>query len=341
MWKSKQFWGGFVGIGLLIFCLKDIRPSTLDELWARVNLVYLLPAILFSILYQMLRTFRWRVLISQQLPLGHVASLPIYGVCSFFSVAMPALTGQVGKLIFLSKRLNLRKSFIFSTMFMEILFDAVSLVFFIILTSAAFVFPSEYRDIGIIVSTVTISLMIIMYLLLHFRENINGFCRSALRSKWPGVYIVIRKFLHSFTKGLTLLKNARNFFSTMSFSLLSWFAHLLVIYFLFLAFGFDLPVVATSVLMIVNTIVLMIPVAPGNAGTFEFAVSRSLSLFSIPISDGVLFALCLHLVDFLPIILFGSWYLKTQSQPLSKLLKDVRQPVEEVPAVQSESTVPR
>lgn len=336
MWKSKEFWGGVVGIGLLVFCLKDIRLSTLDELWSRVNLVYLIPAALFSILYQVFRAFRWRLLVAQQLPVAHAASLPIFGVCSFFSVAMPALTGQVAKLIFLSKRLHLRKSFIFSTMFMEILFDAVSLVFFIILTSAAFVFPSEYRDIGIVVSSVTISVLICMYLILHFREAINRSCRALLRERWPVVYIVIRRFLHSFTKGLTLLKHARNFFGTMSYSLLSWLAHLLVIYFLFLAFGFKLPVVATSVLMIVNTIVLMIPVAPGNAGTFEFAVSRSLSLFSIPISDGVLFALCLHLIDFLPIVMFGSWYLRTQKQPLAELLHEVRK----TPADETQTATP-
>lgn len=331
MFKSKQFWGGIVGLALLAFCLKDIRPSTLDELWVRVQPIYLLPALGFSVLYQVFRTFRWRLLVSQQLPLRHRAALPIYGVCSFFSVAMPALTGQVGKLIFLSRRLQLRKSFIFSTMFMEILFDAVSLVFFIILTSAAFVFPSEYRGIGVIVSIVTFSVLVIMYLLLHFREQVTATCRALLRNRWPSVYIVIRRFLHSFTKGLYLLTHARNLFGTMSYSLLSWLAHLLVIYSLFHAFGFHLPVVATSVVMIVNSIVLMIPVAPGNAGTFEFAVSRSLGLFSIPTSDGVLFALCLHLVDFFPIILFGSMYLRAQRLPLAEIMQEAKRQTAEGP----------
>ena len=71
--------------------------------------------------------------------------------------------------------------------------------------------------------------------------------------------------------------------------------------------------------MIINTVALMIPITPGNAGTFEVAVSTSLAAFQVGRTDAVLFALALHLLDFLPIAVLGSLYLRTEKVSIRKI----------------------
>ena len=50
-WKKKQFWGALIGILLMAYCLKDIRLSEIELLLERVNLWYLLIALVSSFLF--------------------------------------------------------------------------------------------------------------------------------------------------------------------------------------------------------------------------------------------------------------------------------------------------
>jgi uncharacterized membrane protein YbhN (UPF0104 family) len=78
--------------------------------------------------------------------------------------------------------------------------------------------------------------------------------RRHLRDRWPSVYIVIKKFVRSFTKGIELLKSTHHFSRSMLYSIVSWLSHTLVVYFLFKSFGFGLPFASAALVMVINTI---------------------------------------------------------------------------------------
>jgi len=71
--------------------------------------------------------------------------------------------------------------------------------------------------------------------------------------------------------------------------------------------------------MIINTIALMVPITPGNAGTFEVAVSTSLAAFSVDKSEAVLFALALHILDVLPLWVMGMAFLKSKKVSIREI----------------------
>ncbi len=305
-WKKKQFWGMLIGIALLAYCLKDIRMSQMEKLVERLNLDYLIPSIVSTFLFVILRGLRWRILVHRQKQIGVTRSVTLYSAGQVLNMIMPVLTGQVGRLILYAKKEGLRKTFVFSTMILEVVFDAVTLIIFMFFTSLAFVFPSEYRFVSFIVAAVTVTVVAGLYMLLHFQTQLEEIGRRRLREKHPGTYITIKKFMRSFTKGIEMLRSSQHMFLTIGFSLASWTTHMLAIYFLFHSFRFNLPVASAAAVMIINTIVLMVPITPGNAGTFEVAVSTSLIAFGVNRSDAVLFALALHLLDLLPLVTLGS-----------------------------------
>jgi len=129
----------------------------------------------------------------------------------------------------------------------------------------------------------------------------------------------VRKFLRSFTQGIQTLRSSQRIATAMALSFLVWLTHIVVIYCLIRSFGYDLPLGAAATVMIVNTLALMVPITPGNAGTFEVAVSTSLAAFSIPRSDAVLIALSLHLVDLLPLIAFGAGILRSEKESIKEI----------------------
>jgi uncharacterized protein (TIRG00374 family) len=285
----------------------------------------LVPAIAGAYLFIIVRALRWKLMAEQQKKITVMQALSLYGAGQIVNIAMPILTGQVGRMFLFSKKGGFRKSFIFSTIVLEILFDAIALIVFLVLISLAFAFPDKYRSLGVVIASATIVLLVLLYLILHYKDSLNKYSRSRFREKWPGTYVTIKKFLGSFTKGINMLKSSQHMLGSITLSLIAWILHTLSIYFLFKSFGFDLPVAAAATVMIVNTIALMIPITPGNAGTFEVAVSRSLTAFAVGRSDAVLFALALHIIDILPIFTFGLYFMRAEHVSIKEIKKQQRE----------------
>lgn len=308
-WRSKQFWGTLIAVALLAYCVKDITLTELQALSHRVNYLYLIPAVGGTFLFIIFRALRWKLMLSQHRRIKRFRVIALYSAGQVLNIVMPALTGQVGRLILFAKKEGLRKTFVFSTIVLEVLFDALSLVIFLMFTSVAFVFPDGYRSVGIAIAVVTVVLLALLWLMVQFRSRLEEVGRRHLRHRWPGFYVSVKKFVRSFAKGIETLRSSQHFFGTFGYSLASWTAHTLVIYFLFLAFGFRLPFAAAATVMIINTLALMVPITPGNAGTFEVAVSTSLTAFAVGRSDAVLFSVALHILDLLPVFAFGFSFL--------------------------------
>ncbi|RME27531.1 MAG: UPF0104 family protein [Candidatus Zixiibacteriota bacterium] len=318
-WKKKQFWGTVIGLLLLAFCVKDIRLDELKELSTRINYLWVLPSIICSFGYAVFRAARWRVIVSKQKKIGLVRVVTLFSAGQVLNQAMPALTGQVGRIFLFSNKEGLRKSFVFSTVILEILFDAVSLITIVVITSLVWPFPDQYRPVSYIVAGATVTGLLLLYAMLHFQEKLDALGRHWLREKHPGTYIAIRKWMRSFTSGIELLQRSQHILGTLLWSLLAWGANMLAIYFLALSFGHPLKIWAAAFVMIVNTLALMVPLTPGNAGTFEIVVSTSLAAFAMPRSDAVLFALALHLIDILPMFLLGFFFMHVERMELNKL----------------------
>jgi uncharacterized protein (TIRG00374 family) len=319
MLKSKQFWGVLIALILLGYCLKDVRLADLRLLGSKMQFRFAIASLLTSFVCVITRGLRWKLLLSQQKQIPAVRAITLYSAGQVLNVIMPALTGQVGRVFLFARKEGLSRSLIFSTVVLEILFDAVTLILVVILGSAIFVIPSEYQTAGIILTIATAVAITILYLLLHYRGHLEGICRCGLASRWPGAYVGVRKFLNSFTKGIELLRSSGHLMGGVALSLFQWVLHLLVIFFLFLSFGLQVSLAGAAIVMIVNTIVLLVPITPGNAGTFEVVVSTSLKAFSVGRTDAVLCALALHLIDILPIVTLGLVFLRIERFSLREI----------------------
>jgi glycosyltransferase AglD len=319
-WKKKQFWGSLIAIILLGYCLKDIRLEDVRRLYERVNFYYLIPALVMEFALIIFKAVRWKTIVEKVKRIKFFRVLFLFSAGQVLNIIMPALTGQVGRLLLFSRKENLSKSYVFSTIVIEILFDSISMFLFIFaLSITSFVIPPEYRPASLIIGIATAVLIILLYLILHFQEGIGRIGRKVMRGRWPGLYITLKKFSNSFTKGIELLRSSQYFFRTLLLSVGSWAAHAAVVYFLFKAFGFELPFIAAIVVMVINTVALMIPITPGNAGTFELAVVAALLAFRINKSDAVLFALALHILDMIPIFVMGFLFLHSERMSIKEL----------------------
>jgi len=321
IWKKKKFWGVLVALALLAFCLKDIRYTEVEMLLKRLDYLMLIPAIITACLFMIFRGLRWKLMVQHDKNFKTLHALSLYSAGQILNMAMPMLTGQVGRMFLFSKRAGLRKTFIFSTVILEVVLDAITMITFLVLISLAFAFPDKYRTLSIILAAVTITALILLYVILHYRDNLDRLGYKKIQHRWPNAYLNMRKFLMSFTSGIEMLKSSQHVVGSLTYSFLSWGMHTISIYFLLKSFGLHLPIATAATVMVVNTIALMVPITPGNAGTFEIAVSRSLMAFSVGRSDAVLFALALHLIDMIPIFALGFYFTRIEKISLREIKK--------------------
>ena len=78
---------------------------------------------------------------------------------------------------------------------------------------------------------------------------------------------------------------------------------------MFLAVGFQLPVVAAFVVMIILIIGIAIPTAPGFIGNWHYFCILGLSLFGVPKADALTFAIIYHILSTGVIVVLGLAFL--------------------------------
>lgn len=320
--KKKQFWGMLIALALLAFSFKDFRIGDLDGIWDRVSMAYLIPVIILSFIMQSSRALRWRTIVQPAHNIKVSRAIPLYASGAALNYIMPALTGQVGRMLLFAKHENLPKTLLFSTFLVETVFDAMMLFSFIFVGSFSPLYPQQFSVVGNVVFLGAVVLLAFMYLFLAFRRNIERYNKKRLRERWPAVYITIRKFTLSFSRGIDALKSSRHVAGSLGYSLLIWLSHICLIYLLFRAFGLEIPPAAAIVIVVVNTLALLVPITPGNAGTFEFAVIATLSTFGIGKTDAALFAVALHIIDVIPILVLSLPFIRARKVTLADISDD-------------------
>ena len=112
-------------------------------------------------------------------------------------------------------------------------------------------------------------------------------------------------------------------------SLLIWCIYLLDVYLLQKAFQFNLSWPQILTVLVISSLALSIPSAPGMIGTFHAAVKYTMvDLFTYSASDGNSFAILMHAYGYILFTALGAYYfMKSQfhSQAMDEVLQSDRE----------------
>ncbi len=305
IYKSKRFWGAIIAITFLFVSFYDVNINELIKTLGRIDLKFLLLAIFFEFMIPLSKSLRWKFILDpvKKIPVREIFSL--YCLGWMVNVILPALTGQVARSFMLSRKQNLAKASSFASIALEVVFDGLSLLLLMIVVSYMFAFPSWLIR-GEYTLAISVSLgLAFLYFLTH-----NQKLFSKLKDKFPHkVTEKIDQISHSFSQGLQMLKSSKHIVLVTLFSILSWLSQIAVVTLLLLAFNFKIPVWSAVVIIIINALMMMFPLTPGNIGTFQVATILGLSFFNVHKTEALSFGLVLHSLDILPYLFLGSLFL--------------------------------
>ena len=109
-------------------------------------------------------------------------------------------------------------------------------------------------------------------------------------------------------QGVLSLKKVKNLPQFLTYTLLIWLCYFLHFYLTFYCFAFtdSLGVLAALVMFVAGTFAVIVP-TPNGAGPWHFAVNTMMMLYGVSPTDAAIFALIVHGVQTLLVILLGLW----------------------------------
>jgi hypothetical protein len=307
--KKKVIVGLALSALLVYLSIRGIDFQGVADGFRTIHYGYVLPALALLFLMQVLRSFRWGLILS---PLAKIDQLSLFSVTSvgFLAiVAIPARLGELARPYLITKKSSLKMSSALGTIIVERVLDSLTVLVIAVFVLFFIPLPPWLVRASVLFLLATLALLTVMILMIIKREASLRVMAPLIR-KLPARYAEgLDRLVFHFIEGFRIMVDPALLISVTGLSIFIWLIDVLAIYLLFLAFGFHLPVAAAFVLMIILIIGIAIPTAPGFIGNWHYFCILGLSLFDVPRTEALTFAIIYHALSIGLVVVLGVAFL--------------------------------
>jgi uncharacterized protein (TIRG00374 family) len=321
--NKKVILGILISIILVYFSFKNINLQDVLSDLRKIQLSYVIFFLLICALVQYLRSYRWGIILQ---PMEKIDQLSLFSVTSvgFLAIAaIPARIGELARPYLISKRSSIKMSSALGTIIVERVLDS-----FTILTIAVVVLfftdlPSWLIKSSIIFLMLALAMFCFMLFMILNRETALKFI-NIIMNRLPGKLAhKIDELIHHFIDGLQIVTNINLLLYLIFLSAIIWLINVLAIYMLLLSFGFNLPVMASFVLLIVLIVGIAIPTAPGFIGNWHYSCILALGFFGVTEQKAIPFAVIYHFLSMIMVLILGLGFLPFNKFSVSEMKKQL------------------
>ncbi len=329
MFRNK-LWSVVIGIGIsaifLFIILRNVDVNQLGRALKEANYLWLIPNIFFVCFAMYQRAERWKYM------LRPIAKVPyknlLAATCIGFMAnnVLPLRLGEFVRAYSLSKQNKaITKSASLATIFVErMVFDLLALLLILAVVLMVTTLPVDAKfKLGIFISLIVAVVGLIFAVIIVLRPEGAGRLLSKYLFFLPeGTKEKVNHTVLKFSRGLLFMKNWREVLWVSGHTIFLWLCMGISNIFVFYAFGYNLPIYASYVLLVVVSILILIPSSPGFIGVYHAGVILTLRMYGIDHDNALSCAIVLHAAQFIPITLMGFYYLRKEHLSLSQLRKE-------------------
>lgn len=298
-----------VGIAFsALFLWLAFRKSDLTQVMAilrgtRVELVLFSLAI--SVVALFVRSYRWKLLGARYagVPYRHFFRATTMGL--MLNTFLPFRTGDLFQGYFISRTSKLPQSYTLSTVFMERMTDFISPALMLVIGSLFIALPAQISlprlavIFAVVVSVITA--VIVM------RGKFVAFLSRFLHERHSAT---VARLLDNMVTALGFFRDRQFLTRVLPLTMGTWFILSAASTFLILK-SLAIPITFFQAYLVLSVSVMSvaIPSSPGFVGTWEFFCVLALSIFGIDRERALSYALLSHVLNFLPTVAFGLYFL--------------------------------
>ncbi|MBC8213912.1 MAG: flippase-like domain-containing protein [Candidatus Marinimicrobia bacterium] len=283
------------GIGIY-FAFHDFNFTGFKNSIQKTNfpLVVLSALILVGSVY--IRAVRWRYLVKHEMDISTDSLFQAEMIGYFGNNVLPLRLGELLRTYFVSRDYKISGSFVFGSVVFERLLDTFGLLSLSVLLILTYPLPEDIRRLVIfsIIVVVVVSGLLILF--------IKKYRNSKSSNRFFKLFI---EFLSGFN-GLQYAYRWR----VIALTLFLWIIYWTVTHLIQTAMHLEMSIFESLLVLIISSLALSIPSAPGMIGTFHLSVKFVLvtMIGKFQAEEGISYAIMLHAYGYITLTIIGAYY---------------------------------
>ena len=308
--KSLGILISLVFIGIIVY---QVDMEKTIQAFSRVNPLFILPIIPIYLLSFVIRAYRWKTFLSGE-NLKFMSLLSSIFIGFSLNCILPARAGEIYRAYFFSKKENLNRTKVFTSVILERFFDGFVLftilvaVIYLVHKSALF-FNIAYLA-GLIFLGGLGALMIIVKLQQsgNKREKIKSFLLKIGEKRETAINKAF-SVINSFFEGLKTLDSYRILFKIVSLTFLIWVLEGSIVFLVIKSFGIDITYLGAFLVLTVTAFSSLIPAGPAAIGPYQWGYIIALNAFNIQTELAFAISIVNQLILILIILSAGVYFM--------------------------------
>ncbi|MCG3156614.1 MAG: hypothetical protein DKINENOH_03238 [bacterium] len=299
----------------VIFTYLAFRGIDFTLMWRtlqQANYWLLAPTLLFMYASLWLRAVRWGYFMKPIKPVAVKQLFAAMMIGYYGNNVFPFRLGEVLRAYAVGKSAGVSRMASFATIFVERIIDVISLLLLLGVSLLFHDYPAWIERGGALLLSVTVACTVFIVFLMERTEKTLAFVTRLMRFFPAKVQASVRKLLGSFLEGFGIFKKTEHYWSVVWQSFAIWLCYAAIVFVTLEAFDlnrqYQMPPGASLVILVMTSIAIMVPAAPGYVGSFHWVCQQALVLFGVSASESLGFAVVSHVVNFIPITILGFYY---------------------------------
>jgi len=308
----------------LITLFVVFRLAQWDELGpaiARIPLLFILAAVLLTLLFLMTRAVAWRVILGNHASVSQTFWAINQGY--LLNNLFPFRAGEFGRALLLGQAAHLPPARVLSSIVIERAFDLAIAAGLLLATLPLALGMAWARSVAILTLGLVIAGLLMLFLMSRNQQWVIGLVEK-IGAKWGFVRRVVVPQLNALMQGLSTLSEPRQFLLSLFWIGVSWGVAVSTYYVFLLPIDPQAPFWWGMFTDAVLAMGIAIPSAPAALGTFEASIVGALTILGIDQTAALAYAITLHFIQFVVTGILGLIALVRQGKSVGTFLKDIQ-----------------
>jgi uncharacterized protein (TIRG00374 family) len=305
--RTPRVWLGLaISLAALYLAVRDVQWSEAAATLTQANYALLLLALGSVLMNTWAKAVRWRLLfypLHSQVSMADSLSALLVGQLA--NNLLPARLGDLGRAYLFAESSQMGKIFALAVTVVEKAMDSVMLLLFVALLAPWMPMPAWLRHSSLILSVGLALLLLALIVLASQRQRLVRTMERWAESRSPiGIVRVLRRLAEASGK-LHALQDLRVQAELWGWSVVIWVLGAATNAIVLWALALRTSPLAAPLLLVVLMTGAVLPTSPLKIGVFHYLCVLSLSLFGVDRDVALSYAVLLHLVVYVPIVIGG------------------------------------
>jgi hypothetical protein len=312
--RPRINWGAILGLLVsgvsLYIALRNLDPSKVWQSLQHAQYVWILPAVLLYLFALVMRTLRWKTLLSSERSVPFRQLLPTMAMGRGANNIYPFRTGEIVRVLLLRQRNEVSVPAGLASILVERTFDGLTMILFLILAALIGGIP-DYLDslVRLAVAVFGGALALIYGVVLwpaRIQRLVDGLTDRLVPKRFrPQVRSIAGRFIHGFAS----IRSVWAATLALLFSVAVWTAETISYRLVMNSFGFGVNIHELLLMSSAANLGTALPSGPGNLGTFDAPAIEVLTEVGILKNVAVGYQAVLHAVLWSTETLAGLWFM--------------------------------